>query len=58
MDKQQGNVGRRGKMGKKEKICTFNRVMSLKDAENEKGKSTSLGRSLREADELDRKRKR
>lgn len=44
-------------MGKK-KICTFNRVMSLQDAENEKGKGTSLGRSLREADDLDRKRKR
>ncbi len=45
-------------MGKKEKICTFNRVMSLRDAEKEKGKETSLGRSLREADELDKRRKR
>lgn len=45
-------------MGKNEKICTFNRVMSLQDAEKEKDKSTSLGRSLREADELDKRRKR
>lgn len=45
-------------MGKNEKICTFNRVMSLQDAEKEKGKKTSLGRALREADELDKRRKR
>jgi hypothetical protein len=43
--------------GKKVKVSTFNRVMSLEEAESEKARDTSLGRSLREADKLDKKRK-
>jgi hypothetical protein len=42
---------------KKVKLATFNRVMSLDEAEREKGKETSLGESLREADRLYRKRR-
>jgi len=42
---------------KKVKVATFNRVMSLDEAEREKGKETSLGASLREADRLYRKRR-
>jgi len=44
-------------MNKKPKVATFNRVMSLDEAEREKGKETSLGESLREADSLYRKRR-
>lgn len=43
---------------KKLKVSTFNTEMSLGEAEREKAKDTSLGRSLRDADELDRKRRR
>lgn len=44
-------------MTKKVKVATFNRVMSLEEAEREKGKDTSLGASLREADSLYKKRR-
>jgi len=44
-------------VSKKTKVATFNRVMSLDEAEREKGKETSLGKSLREADRLDKKRR-
>ena len=37
-------------MGKKRKIATFSRVMSLEEAEREKQKHTRLGESLRRAD--------
>jgi len=42
----------------KTKISTFNKVLSLEEAEAEKAKNTSLGESLREADRLYQKRKR
>jgi len=42
---------------KKVKVSTFSKVMSLDEAEREKAQDTSLGRSLREADELDKRRK-
>jgi len=45
------------KMTKKVKVSTFNKVMSLEEAEREKAKDTSLGSSLREADRLNEKRK-
>ncbi len=44
-------------MTKKVKVSTFNKTMSLEEAESEKAKDTSLGKSLREADELDKKRR-
>jgi len=42
---------------KRAKVVTFNRVLSLDEAEREKGKETSLGASLREADRLYKKRR-
>lgn len=44
-------------MTKKVKVSTFDKTLSLEEAENEKARDTSLGRSLREADKLDEKRR-
>ena len=46
-------------MGKKKfKVSTFSRQMTPDEAEREKRRDTSLGRSLREADRLYKKRER
>ena len=39
------------------RICTFNKVMSLEEAEKEKESGSRLGESLREADRLYQERK-
>lgn len=45
-------------MGKKKKVCSFNRVMTMEDAEREKKKGTPLGESLKKADsEYDKRRR-
>jgi len=46
------------KMNEKRKICTFNKVMSLEEAEREKAKGTPLGESLKKADITYKKRRR
>lgn len=40
------------------KVCTFNRVLSLEEAEKERESGSRLGESLREADRLYEERKR
>lgn len=39
-------------------VCTFNKVMTLEEAEEVKKSASKLGESLREADRLYEKRKR
>jgi len=45
-------------MSKKEKIRTFDKAMTLQQAEEEKGKDTATGRSLRQADKEYEERRR
>ena len=45
-------------MGKKTKIATFNKTMTIEEAEQEKGKSTPVGEALKSADREYEKRKR
>jgi len=42
---------------KKVKVSTFNRTMTLDEAEREKRQDTPLGKALKEADELDKRRR-
>lgn len=45
-------------MTKEKKVCSFNRVMTLEDAEREKKKGTPIGESLKKADrEYDKRRR-
>jgi hypothetical protein len=45
-------------MGKKPKISTFDKTMTLEEAEHEKAKGTPVGEALKSADRQYEKRKR
>ena len=45
-------------MGKKTKIATFNKTMTLEEAEREKAEGTPVGEALKNADREYAKRKR
>lgn len=45
-------------MTKKSRVSTFNKILSLEEAEREKAKGTEIGKSLKRADDLYLKQRR